>query len=40
MGQTFDGGVIVVHELALDELDCETAFAHTTIANDDELVLA
>lgn len=36
--RTFDCGVIFVDEMALDELDREAGFTHTSSSNYDELV--
>lgn len=36
--RTFDCRVIFIDEVALDELDCEARLAHTSSADDDELV--
>jgi len=38
--RVFDGGIVLVYEVALDELDGQGAFADTTTADDDELVLS
>ena len=37
---TFDGRIIFIDKVALDELDCEARFAHATSANHHKLVLA
>lgn len=36
--RTFDCRVIFIDEVALDKLDCEARFAHTTSTDDNELV--
>jgi len=38
--QTFDGGIVFVYKVGLDELDGEAGFADATAADDNELVLA
>ena len=38
--RTFDGRVILVDEMALDQLDRQTRFTDATTADDDELVLS
>ena len=38
MLRTFDGGIVFIHEMALDELDCETALPDATAADDNEFV--
>jgi hypothetical protein len=39
-GRTFDGGVVLVDEVALDELDGQAGLADAAAADDNELVLA
>lgn len=36
--RTFNGRVVLVYEVALDELDGQTTLSDTTAADDDELV--
>jgi hypothetical protein len=36
--RTFDCRVVFVHEMALDELDCETALSHSTTAHYHQFV--
>lgn len=38
MLRTFDGRIVLVYEMALDELDCETALPDATTADDNEFV--
>lgn len=35
---TFNGGIVLVDEMGLDELDGQTTLADTTTADDDQLV--
>lgn len=37
---TFDGGIIFIDKMALDELDGQTRFTNSTASDYDELVLA
>lgn len=37
-GLTFDGRIVLIDKVALDELDGEAGLAHTTTANDYQLV--
>lgn len=39
-GLTFDGGIVFIDEVALDELDGQTRFTNSTASDYDELVLA
>jgi hypothetical protein len=39
-GPTFDCRIILIDEMALDELDGQAGFADTTAADDDELVFS
>lgn len=39
-GRTFDCRVVLVDEMALDELDGQTRFTDTTTTNHDQLVLS
>ncbi len=38
--RTFDGGVIFVDEMALDQLNCQTGLSHTSTSDDDQLVFS
>ena len=38
--RTFNGGIIFVDKVALDELDCEARLADATSANDDKLIFS
>ena len=37
---TLDSGVVLVHEVALNQLNGQAGFTDTTTADDDELVLS
>lgn len=37
---TFNGRVVLVHEMTLNQLDGQARFTNTTATNDDELVLS
>lgn len=36
--RTFNGGIVLIDEMALDELYCEAALSHTSTADDNKLV--
>lgn len=38
--RTFDGRIILVHEMSLDQLDRQAGLSDTTSSNDDELILS
>jgi hypothetical protein len=40
MKHTFDCRIVLVHEMALDQLDGEARFTDATTPDDDELVLS
>ena len=37
--RTFNGGIVFVDKVALDELNCKATLAHTSAAHHDEFVL-